>query len=604
MFKRTLIIATILCMIAGSLIGCADAGNTTGASSTTTKASSTQGTSTTTTTSSTTSNGPQVTAPGELPVTTEQVTLTLGLQQNLRVSDYEENFMTKMVLDECGIELDFILFPSDQPLQKVQLMISSGEVLPDIMHVGLSDAQRASYGADGVILPLNDYMDNLTFWYDQADMDPEEYELIKVLGTSPDGNFYGFPAYMNEIADIVQYMTNINRTWLETLDLEMPTTTDQFREVLTAFRDQDPNQNGKKDEVPFLAGPAWGGNGWQEIINCFVYWQPWYNTSFFNVTDGQLWAPFITDEWREALRYMSGLVKDGLMSELSFSITGQEYRAAVDLTPEQVDTIGVINGDSIVLWASGNEHMYDYDAMPALKGPSGESFIPTRTPNYSYTTYITKDNKYPEISFRMFDYWWEERRSLITRFGEPGVHWEYYKDDPTGFKSRYPYLNYDAQAQNLPEAKHIQIAGVQNPWTSSEPHASIWSSHFCCGLPARTYSAVASMAPVPTTWAEAREKGYGTEAHRSYLYVSFYQQRNGLEPEETAKRLLFTEEEQAAIDEIRTTINSYINETIALFSTGVMNIETDWDAYVQTLKDMGLELYMQTSQDAYDRMYK
>ncbi len=59
-----------------------------------------------------------------------------------------------------------------------------------------------------------------------------------------------------------------------------------------------------------------------------------------------------------------------------------------------------------------------------------------------------------------------------------------------------------------------------------------------------------------------------------------------------------------SINEIRTTINSYINETIALFSTGVMNIETDWDAYVQTLYDMGLELYLETSQTSYDRMYK
>lgn len=601
MSKRVMAMVLVLGMLVAIAVGCTQTTTTTtGTGSTTTKGATT----TATTTGTTAASGPQVTAPGELPVTTEQVTLTMGITQNVRVADYEDNFMTKMVLDECGIELDFELFPTDQPQQKFQLMVSSNQKLPDIVHFGFTDAQRSAYGRDGVFKPLNDYMDSLTFWYDQADMDAEEYEMIKILGTSPDGNFYGFPAYMDGLGDIVQYMTNINRTWMETLGLQMPTTTEEFRNVLIAFRDQDPNGNGQKDEIPFLAGPAWSGNTWHEIINCFVYWQPWYPTSFFNVTDGTLWAPFVTDEWREALRYMRGLVADGLMSELSFSITGEEYRATVDLTPEQIDTVGVIGGHYIVLWASGNEHVYNWDALPALKGPKGVSWIPTRTPNYQFSTFITKDNPYPEISFRMFDYWWEERRSLITRYGEPGVHWEYYLDDPAGFASRYPYLSVGSVAMGLDQGKHTQIPGVQNPWTSTEPHKSIWNSHFCCGLPKRTYSAGVSQAPIAANWAEAKAQNLGTDAHRSYLNVSYYQLRNGLEPAQTAKRMIFTDEEEAAINELRTTINSYINETIALFSTGAMNIETDWDSYVQSLYDMGLELYLTTSQAAYDRMYK
>ncbi|MDW7659280.1 MAG: hypothetical protein SCM11_19105, partial [Bacillota bacterium] len=395
----------VMGMLVAIAVGCTQATTTTpsGTGSTTTKGATTTTAAGTTTTAA---SGPQVTAPGELPVTTEQVTLTMGIAQNVRVADYEDNFMTKMVLDECGIELDFELFPTDQPQQKFQLMVSSGQELPDIVHYGFTDAQRAAYGRDGIFMPINDYMDTLTFWYDQADMTAEEYEQVKVLGTSPDGNFYGFPAYMDGLGDVVQYMTNINRTWMETLGLQMPTTTEEFRDVLIAFRDEDPNGNGQKDEIPFLAGPAWSGNTWYEIINSFVYFQPWYQTSYFNVTDGTMWAPFITEEWRDALRYMRGLVQDGLMSELSFSITGAEYRATVDLTPEQTDTVGVIGGHWVVLWASGNDHVYDWDALPALKGPEGISWIPTRTPNYQYSTFITKDNEYPEISFRMFDYWW------------------------------------------------------------------------------------------------------------------------------------------------------------------------------------------------------
>ncbi|MEA4889643.1 MAG: extracellular solute-binding protein [Clostridiaceae bacterium] len=600
MKKKILAIILLLGMLSVMVLGCATTADTSGSAGTTKTGTTTTGVASTTGTS-----GAQVTAPGELPVTTETVKLTMGITQNVRVEDYEDNFMTKMVLDECGIDLDFVLFPTDQPEQKIQLMISSGEKLPDIIHYSFSDAQRAAYGADGVFKPLNDYMDNLTFWYNKADMEQSEYDQIKVLGTSPDGNFYGFPAYTNGLGDVVQYMMNINHTWLDKLGLSMPTTTEEFYNVLVAFRDKDPNGNGKKDEIPFLTSSGqWSAVNWHEIINSFVYWDPWYTTSYFDVTDGKLWAPFITDEWREAMRYLRKLVKEGLMSELSFSMTGAEHKAAVNLTPDQDTVVGVVGGHYIVLWDSGNENIMQYDAMPALTGPEGVCWSPQRTANFMYSTFITKDNPYPEISFRMFDYWWDEKRSLITRYGEPGVHFDYAADDPSGFLTKYPYLGVGAIAQNMTAAKYNTIPNVQNPWTSQEPHKSIWNTHFCCGLPSKTYSGSASLTPVPTTWTEAKEKGWGPDAQMSWINLQYYNLRANKEPKEVAKRLLFTAEEDTAINELRTTINSYINESIALFATGTMDIEKDWDTYVQSLKDMGLQQYLETSQAAYDRMYK
>lgn len=546
--------------------------------------------------------GAKVTPPGSLPVTTQPVKLVLGITQSVRVADYEDNYMTKMVAKDCGIDLDFELFPADQPAQKFQLMVSAGQKLPDIVHYGFTDAVRAAYGKDGVFVPLNKYMDTLTYWYQRADMEKAEYDQVKVLGTSPDGNMYGFPAYMNGLGDIIQYMVNINHVWLDKLGLKMPTTTDEFYKVLVAFRDRDPNGNGKKDEIPFLTGPLWSGANWHELINSFVYWDPWYPTSYFNVTKGKLWAPFVTPEWREAMRYLNKLVKEGLMTPLSFSMTGPEHKAAINVAPGKDTIVGVAGGHYIVLWDSKNPNVYEYDAMPALTGPGGVCWSPTRTPNYQYSTFITKDNKLPEISFRMFDYWWEERRSLITRYGEPGVHFDYYKDSPT-FTKKYPYLSTGAVAQKLTEARHIQIPGVQNPWTSAEPHKAIWNSHFCCGLPSRTYSGSASTSPIPTSWTEAKTKDWGTDAQFSWLNLSYYNLRANKEPAELAKRLLFTAEEDKAINELRTTINSYVNETIALFATGTMSTEADWDRYVKTLNDMGLSRYLATSQAAYDRMY-
>jgi len=443
-------------------------------------------------------------------------------------------------------------------------------------------------------------MESLTYWYKLADMEQSEYDQIKTFGTSPDGNFYGFPAYMDAAGDKSMYNTNINHVWLDKLGLSMPTTTDEFYNVLVAFRDNDPNGNGQKDEIPFLTGPQWNGNTWQELINAFVFYNPTY---LFNVTDGKLWAPVVTEEYREALRYIKKLVSEGLMSPLSFSITGEEQKAAVNLTPDQDTVVGVIGSLPLVIFDSENEKTYEYDALPTLTGPAGVSWSPNRTANFQFSTFITKECKYPEIAFRMMDYWWEEKRSLITRYGEPGVHWDYYLDS-ADFTTKYPYLGYASTALGLDSAKHTQVPGVENPWTSSEPHNSIWTVHFCCGLPISVYSATASTSPVPTTWTEAKEKGWGVAAHRNYISLVNFQDKSGRQPSELVTRLVYTDEENTATAEIRTSVHNYIAECIALFATGAMDIEKDWDRYVKDLEDMGLAEYTATAQAAYDRMYK
>lgn len=54
------------------------------------------------------------------------------------------------------------------------------------------------------------------------------------------------------------------------------------------------------------------------------------------------------------------------------------------------------------------------------------------------------------------------------------------------------------------------------------------------------------------------------------------------------------------IAESKTTINTYVNETIARFSVGALDIENDWDDYLAELDAMGLERYIEVSREAYE----
>lgn len=44
----------------------------------------------------------------------------------------------------------------------------------------------------------------------------------------------------------------INKTWLDKLGLKVPDTIDELYNVLKAFKERDPNGNGRLDEIPVI----------------------------------------------------------------------------------------------------------------------------------------------------------------------------------------------------------------------------------------------------------------------------------------------------------------------------------------------------------------
>lgn len=55
----------------------------------------------------------ELSEPGVLPLTTEDVTLTIGLSPSPLTTDYEDNYLTQMVEEKTGVKLDFVFLPTD-----------------------------------------------------------------------------------------------------------------------------------------------------------------------------------------------------------------------------------------------------------------------------------------------------------------------------------------------------------------------------------------------------------------------------------------------------------------------------------------------------------
>ncbi len=539
-----------------------------------------------------------MTAPGVLPIVAEPITMTLGLKQNGFVIDYDDNWLTKKVLEDTGISLKFVLFPTNttEARQKLELMISSNQELPEIFHFPFSTASRHKYGKDGILLPLNDYFEKYAHFYNLTTLSEEEREDIRVRGTSPDGNIYTFTGYINNLADIPLCTWYINQAWLDKLGLEKPKTTDELYDVLKAFKEKDPNRNGKKDEIPLISSSGWNGNIYYLLINSFIYYEPSY--PFTVEDDGTLSVTVIKDEYRDALRYMSKLCKEDLLSPLTFTLKNDGLKAMLSLPEEEDSYVGMFGGTPTTLFDAENEKPFEYDAQPQVKGPNGISWVPQRGATLQHYTAISKYCKNPEIAFRLFDYFTDPKMSLTNCNGVPGEHWLYRPDDPELFDKTFPYTGNILGYTPL----FSQIPGVPNPWTNQ--NKTIWNVQFCSILPLNVYSALGGIEPIPTYYEEAKEKGFKPVTHRRYMIFTCCKEKVGRNPDKVVKTLIYTEEEQNAIADISASINGYIKEAIALFCTGAMDIEKDWDSYVHNLESIGLDEYLKTAQAAYDRMYK
>lgn len=519
--------------------------------------------------------------------TGEGTTLTIGLVQNTLTTDYEDNYLTNLIEESTGVNLEFFFFPSDstEAKQKFSMMVAGGEELPDIVCLSLSDIERYNYGSGGYFIPLNDYMENdAENWNIMMDTwaTPEQKSNLLRDAYSFDGNMYVFPTFYCDPADAVALYMSINQTWLDNLGLEVPTTTDELYNVLKAFKEQDANGNGDpNDEIPMMGHTGWQGDVSTFLMNSFTYYA--FNSDFgyqLTAEDGQLRAPFVTDEFREGLRFIHKLVEEGLLSDLSFSQTDAELKSIMQAPDDQDSLVGVMVGHPSAIFGSGVARVKDYIGIPSLEGPDGVEYAPFNYQGGSNSIFITCDCENPDEAFRFLDAMQDTELSLSMRFGEKDVHWRYAEGE-----SRYSGIGEEYTAVYEQGFNPDEVV----PWTTE--NNIIWHDNTLNSLPPLLMGGNLN---VPYT-DELQEYKLGE------LCYNTFPARYNLHPEEMPIKVIFNEEETNRINDIQTSIQTYVDESITRFALGDMDIESGWDAYLAELDAMGLSEYLETSQTAYDR---
>ena len=509
----------------------------------------------------------------------ETKVLTIALPQNANVENYNTNYLTQLLEKECNVDIQFMLLPTslEDAKSKLALMASSGEKLPDVVCMQLTNLEVAEYGSKGVFQALNDYIGDASKTPNFNAIDEETRNAIVQAITSPDGNIYTLADYSPEDYNLTPYRCWINKTWLDNLGLETPTTTDELKAVLEAFATQDPNGNGIQDEIPLTGATSavWGGFTPYYLMNSFIF----YNANMANNglaldADGKtVIAPFTTDEWKQGLEYMNSLSEEGFLDPSMFTMDSTQFTAMLDQNP---NAVGCVCAGGWGYWTGSldSENFQDFELLAPLAGPEGTAYAATYqyTPNLYWN--VTKDCEDVDLAMQAGDLLYRQDVSYTTRYGEENVDWS--TDEAVTSEKVGLYQD----MLGIP----CKIAILDNQW--SKVQNKHWYGACPHYLSTDDYRGLDSM---------QNGDDNRNAVLRSTSYSMYYEAHPQLMPS-----LNYTEEEADGISGIATDVTTYVSSSMAEFITGNRPL-SDWDNYLEELDNMGLQQMIEKAQAAYDR---
>lgn len=240
----------------------------------------------------------------------------LGGQTTAEVDDNAE--VVKMIEERFNIDLKGFYVDPNNFQENLNVKFAGGE-MPDVIVVG-SPAELATYVEGGIIgeLPIETIREKAPTFAKVAD----EYDDGSLWSTMIyNGKNYGVAQPMNQSPMAMFW----RKDWLDKLGLEVPETLEEYEEVLTAFVEQDPGGNGKKDTAGAaerIFGAVFGAFGLRCITGVGT-------GSGFTVEEMQLgednvpFFPYIRPEAKEALTVLHDWYEKGIIDK-EF-ITGENH---------------------------------------------------------------------------------------------------------------------------------------------------------------------------------------------------------------------------------------------------------------------------------------
>ena len=242
----------------------------------------------------------------------------------------------KRLEEATNVHINWKTIQSDQWGDKISLEMSNASTLPDfIFNARFGDTDLLKYAEQGALLNLEElidtYMPNLQKVFEQA---PEYRSMCE----DADGHIWALPwieqlGYEKTAIQTVGNMPFINKWWLDFLKLDVPTTVDEFEQVLIAFKD---NADALKKEfniegeiIPMSCILNDGDQDCYALINGFGegYGDPDKGKHIAVTDDGEVICVAQTEGFKKGTEWLNKLYKEGLIDKEAFTQEWSTYVA-------------------------------------------------------------------------------------------------------------------------------------------------------------------------------------------------------------------------------------------------------------------------------------
>lgn len=459
----------------------------------------------------------------------------------------------KRYQNRTNITVDWGLVPQESLEEKRNLALSSGDY-PEVFYgCDFSPDDIQKYGRQGAFVELNPlidkYMPNLK---ELTQSLPE----VKAGLTGPDGSIYSLPTIWDPNFTAMQnyFRFWLRGDWLDKLDMDNPTDVDQFKDYLAKVKKRfDASGYCDANNLDYL---RWGlsgtfGIGNRGMSHSYVDKHP--------SNDGKVRFYRITDEYKNLVDYLRNLYSDGLIADDALSIDSTKfytrlakglYSGTVNQTPSAYSATGFVPIRSL----KDSQGTRRWNAVDSALNSIGQFAM-------------TDKCDHPVEIARWMDYFYSKNGAKLFFLGPPDGKDKIYNETKSG--PRY-------------------IKTIRNP-----PKGAT------LGEALKPY----------TTYGGGLYPGFITDGafiSESATSKSAVTAANMLAPDSLDTiwpTFTYTQDENEKLDSLSDDIEKYVDESFGRFITGDLPLSS-WSKYVNRIKTMGLDEYMEIHQSAYDRYKK
>lgn len=365
-----------------------------------------------------------------------------------------------------------------------------------------------------------------------------ERPTVKKNITTPDGHIYTLPNVNSGRNNAMFY---INKKWMDELSLQEPNTVDDLYNILKAFKERDPGC------IPMNV------MGTDQLCRLLASYGLLFNENNIFAEDGKVVYSPIDERYKKGVTFLKKLYQGGLLDSEVFTQTKQQQTAK-----GSTGRIGFTYAAS-PMQVVGEKYHFDYLAITPLVEKEGDERISRGSSETLRGTFaITNKNKYPAESIRWIDYLFSEEGGIMATAGVENVDYKWNED------GTWDYILGEGEETSTDHLAKISAQGVA------------WFPGFA---PDEFMSKIND--PFEKVLWPMRERVYPYEKE---IYPQNY----------------FSVEDQVRISSLTADMNPYVTQSMAQFITGDLDIEQEWDNYVNTLKRMGVDELIELYQKGYD----